>query len=211
MKKLTFYMVRHGETMFNVMGRIQGSCDSPLTEKGIKDGEAASLALKDVPFTRAYSSTSERAMDTAKLILKAHDIPLHEIKGLKEFDFGKLDGERSADIIDEIRQRKQDDSFNEVGGENTPMINERIDATFNDIESECKDGDVILVVSHGLYILNVLQHLLNVDTEVYRSGFTSPKKFIVPNGGIMKFTWTDGVYQMISFPAEPSEFKDIAC
>ena len=37
MKKITFYYVRHGQTLFNILGRLQGWCDSPLTEKGIAD------------------------------------------------------------------------------------------------------------------------------------------------------------------------------
>ena len=36
--KITFYLVRHGETLFNHLGRMQGSCDSPLTERGIDTG-----------------------------------------------------------------------------------------------------------------------------------------------------------------------------
>lgn len=37
----TFYLMRHGQTRFNVQGRIQGACDSPLTEEGIEQAKAA--------------------------------------------------------------------------------------------------------------------------------------------------------------------------
>ena len=67
--KVTFYFVRHGETLFNRKGRIQGVCDSPLTGNGIKQAEKAGEALKEIYFDRAYVSPSERAMDTAELIL----------------------------------------------------------------------------------------------------------------------------------------------
>lgn len=43
------YMMRHGQTLFNVRRRIQGSCDSPLTELGIKQAEAAKELIKDIP------------------------------------------------------------------------------------------------------------------------------------------------------------------
>ncbi|NCB33351.1 MAG: histidine phosphatase family protein [Erysipelotrichia bacterium] len=209
MKHITFYMVRHGETQFNISGRMQGTCDSPLTRKGIQDGEAASIALREIPFTRAYTSTSERARDTAELICMRHNVILHETKGLKEFDFGLLDGEIAVDHIDEIKRRKIDDSFDEIGGENIEMINARIDRTFERILDECRDGDIVLIVTHGLYILHVLQHLLDVDTKAYRTGFAKPGKFIVPNGGITKFAYDSGSYRMISFPAAPKDFKDI--
>ena len=133
----------------------------------------------------------------------------HESKGLKEFDFGSLDGEIAADHVDEIKQRKIDDSFHEIGGESTAMVNQRIDHTFERILNECRDGDIVLIVSHGMYILNVLEHLLNVDTKAYRTGFAKPGKFIVPNGGITKFVYEKGEYKLISFPEAPEDFKDI--
>ena len=37
----TFYLMRHGQTRFNVQGRIQGACDSPLTDEGIEQAKAA--------------------------------------------------------------------------------------------------------------------------------------------------------------------------
>ena len=40
------YMMRHGQTLFNVRRRIQGSCDSPLTELGIKQAEAAKELIR---------------------------------------------------------------------------------------------------------------------------------------------------------------------
>ena len=58
------YMMRHGQTLFNVRRRIQGSCDSPLTELGIKQAEAAKELIKDISFDHYYSSTAERASDT---------------------------------------------------------------------------------------------------------------------------------------------------
>ena len=46
--KITFYLVRHGETLFNHLGRMQGSCDSPLTERGIAQAYETADQLKDM-------------------------------------------------------------------------------------------------------------------------------------------------------------------
>lgn len=68
--KKRLYLVRHGQTMFNRQHRIQGWCDSPLTETG----KSQALAVKDwftekgIRFDAAYSSTSERCCDTLELI-----------------------------------------------------------------------------------------------------------------------------------------------
>ena len=67
----TFYLMRHGQTRFNLQGRIQGACDSPLTELGIEQAKAARRYFEEegITFTRVYSSTQERACDTAELAL----------------------------------------------------------------------------------------------------------------------------------------------
>ncbi|MBP5280050.1 MAG: histidine phosphatase family protein, partial [Erysipelotrichaceae bacterium] len=68
-KTVEFYYVRHGRTLFNEIGRMQGYCDSPLTEDGIRMAIEARDELKSTRFTKAYSSTSERCVDTARIVL----------------------------------------------------------------------------------------------------------------------------------------------
>ena len=48
--KITFYLVRHGETLFNHLGRMQGSCDSTLTERGIAQAYETAGQLKESYF-----------------------------------------------------------------------------------------------------------------------------------------------------------------
>ena len=81
---ITFYYVRHGQTQFNLWRRLQGMCDSPLTEKGISDARRAEKALREVPFDRAYCSSSERCIDTASIVLERHNVTLKPMKALKE-------------------------------------------------------------------------------------------------------------------------------
>ena len=67
--KITFHYVRHGETLFNVLDRMQGWCDSPLTQHGIQQALEARQQLLPITLNRAFSSTSERCIDTANIIL----------------------------------------------------------------------------------------------------------------------------------------------
>lgn len=71
----TLYLMRHGETLFNVQHKIQGWCDSPLTEKGIKQAQKVRdyFSKKGITFDHAYCSTSERCSDTLELIVDAKD------------------------------------------------------------------------------------------------------------------------------------------
>ena len=86
------YMMRHGQTLFNVLKRKQGWCDSPLTELGIEQAKRAGEELRErgITFDHAYSSTSERACDTLELVVPG--MPYERVKGLKEWNFGKFEG-----------------------------------------------------------------------------------------------------------------------
>lgn len=94
----TFYVMRHGQTRFNLQGRIQGACDSPLTELGIEQAKSARQHFKKegITFTRVYSSTQERACDTAELATGRTDYI--RLKGLKEMDFGSTKHTKNTSI-----------------------------------------------------------------------------------------------------------------
>ena len=85
---MKLYLMRHGETLFNTQKRVQGWCDSPLTENGICQAEQAKqyFAKKGISFDAVYSSTQERATDTAKIV--APEYTVTQLKGIKEMNFG---------------------------------------------------------------------------------------------------------------------------
>ena len=96
--KKTLYLMRHGQTLFNARKKIQGWCDAPLTELGIKQAKIAGKYFKDnnIVFDHAYSSTSERACDTLELVC---DLPYHRVKGLKEWNFGIYEGDTMVGYV----------------------------------------------------------------------------------------------------------------
>ena len=65
----TIYLVRHGQTIINKYDKIQGWCDTPLTDKGIADAKHAGEVLKNIPFDIALSSDLGRAVDTCDYII----------------------------------------------------------------------------------------------------------------------------------------------
>ena len=78
-KQLTFYFIRHGKTVWNTEGLMQGHGDSPLTEEGISGAKKTGIALNNIPFVAAYSSVLKRTIATASHItvsythLRAHE------------------------------------------------------------------------------------------------------------------------------------------
>ena len=78
--KKTLYLMRHGQTLFNLQHKIQGWCDAPLTPLGIKQAQMAKEYFTNITLDHAYASTSERASDTLEIIT---DMPYTRLKGLK--------------------------------------------------------------------------------------------------------------------------------
>jgi len=98
--EVTIYLTRHGKTLFNTEHRVQGWCDTPLTEEGIEVAENLGLGLhaNGVVFDAAYSSDLGRQRDTARLVLdqmEQTDMEVRENRGLRETCFGSWEGELS--------------------------------------------------------------------------------------------------------------------
>ena len=142
MKRL--YLVRHGETLFNTQGKIQGWSDSPLTERGIKQAQAVRdyFGSEGIRFDHAYSSTSERASDTLELIT---GMPYARLKGLKEVNYGFFEGER--EMLKPKEPQEIVSFFVPFGGENTNDVAERVAKTLTEV-MEQEDHTNVLAVSH---------------------------------------------------------------
>lgn len=157
-KKLV--IMRHGQTLFNQRKRVQGWVDSPLTELGIEQAKAEkpfinSLNLK---FDHAYSSTSERACDTLELVC---DLPYTRLKGLKEWNFGILDGEPEY-LNPPIDQ--YDEFFSSHGGESRAQLVDRMNRTLTEI-MEKEDHFNVFVASHGGAIRNFERYWTPDDSK----------------------------------------------
>ena len=120
------YLLRHGETLFNLRKLNQGFSDSPLTERGIKQAKKAKKFLRenDYKFDHFYSSTQERAEDTLRILTNREYI---RDKGLEERNCGIYEGVHQ-DITPHIFLPEEDrDAFwISVGGETERQISSRL-------------------------------------------------------------------------------------
>ena len=144
MEKL-LYLMRHGETEFNVRKKIQGWCDSPLTEIGIQQAKIAETYFSNnrIEIDHAYSSTSERASDTLEIVT-GNQMPYQRLKGLKEWHFGAFEGE-SEHLNPSI---PYGDFFEKFGGESEEKMKDRLATTLKMI-MDSADHQNVLAVSHG--------------------------------------------------------------
>ena len=91
---MKLYVVRHGETVWNKLHKVQGVADIPLAENGILLAEKTGEALKDVSFDLCITSPLIRARKTAELILEKQSgkVSVIEDARIQEINFGVLEG-----------------------------------------------------------------------------------------------------------------------
>ncbi|MFU2047749.1 histidine phosphatase family protein [Avibacterium gallinarum] len=166
-KQLTFYLVRHGRTVWNEQGLLQGQGDSPLIAEGIEGAMKTGEHLANVPFVAAYSSVLKRAMDTTQYIIGERNIPFFQHKGLNEHFFGSWEGV----LVDSIRQSEEFQQMTKDpanyqaksnGGETFGELAERAMQAVYDIINVHNEGNILLV-SHG-HTLHLLLALFNGST-----------------------------------------------
>lgn len=206
--KVNFYYVRHGQTIFNLVGRMQGMCDSNLTKKGIEDAKDVASCLRQMHFQHVFSSNSERAIKTAEIICQYQEVKPICMKGLKEFDFGDLDGEKVEKFKDEIWSEAMRDDWSQFHGETIEAFKKRTDQAFADIIKQCKDQDNVLIVSHGSFMMHLMKTLLHFDQAAYVKRRKQEGKPWMPNCGICHFTYEDGKWELEEEPMSAQEFRE---
>ncbi|XP_033489884.1 putative fructose-2,6-bisphosphatase TIGAR A isoform X2 [Epinephelus lanceolatus] len=134
MKALTFGMtlVRHGETQYNKEGLLQGQAiDSPLSDIGLQQAEAAGRYLKDVKFSNVFVSDMLRAKQTAEAIMKHNNscsgLQMACDPLLKEKSFGIAEGQRVREVKEMAKAAGQSfPIFTPPNGETQEQVTERV-------------------------------------------------------------------------------------
>lgn len=150
----TFYIVRHGETEWNIQGLIQGHVDSPLTKAGIKQAKDLAGELKDIHFDRVYASDLLRAKRTAEIITLERKLHVETAKHLRERKFGSFEGKPVEQLwaLDRLtKELSHDEMFRhkvEEDAESDEEIATRL-ITFLREVAVAHPRKTILIVSHG--------------------------------------------------------------
>lgn len=159
------YLIRHGETDWNVHRRWQGHTDIPLNERGLKQARllAQRLQREGVRFNGIYSSDLARAYQTAWEVGAALKVAVQMWPPLREIDVGAWSGLTRDEIrtrfADEYARLEQGEDIRRGGGETGAALYQRVTAT---IEAMVKQhpGETIALVSHGGPIRALVRHVV---------------------------------------------------
>lgn len=173
----TIYITRHGETLWNTEGRMQGWNNSPLTELGILQAQWLKDRMKDYKIDVIYTSPSGRAFDTANIIKDNRNINILEHEGLKEIKLGEFEGLNQQEIKNLYEEQyfnywNKPELYKPIGdGETFDSMIERVNIGLDDIINK-HIGENILIVTHTLPIKAMLLKLSNKPVcELWNSPF----------------------------------------
>ncbi len=191
-------LVRHGETQWNLAGRMQGHGDSPLTEAGRTQARGIASRLDQEGLTCLVSSDLGRAMETAAIIGERVGFSPATDQGLRERNMGcfqglDFDGIRREFPEENARFRSRDPDFRIPGGESANDFLNRVKPCLEAIASRNKGGRVG-VVTHGGVLDVVMRIILGIPLNVPRafSIFNTALNSIVIDGTLWRLnTWGD--------------------
>ena len=198
---LKLYIVRHGETEWNVIKRFQGQLNTPLTEKGMEKLRETGKKLENVLFDEVYTSELGRTVASAEIILNENrgyrnkKLELKKLAELNEVYFGVWQGLTYEEVFLKYPEEANNYFYNvknykaeNVEAENLKDALERFLKGINKILDSHESGN-ILVVTHGTVLEMFMNYVAN------NSIFDIDERTLMGNGDYKVFSYKDGKFQ----------------
>ncbi len=195
-KTATLALVRHGESVWNALGKWTGYTDIGLSDHGKKQAEHAAHELALIPFNFAYCSQMVRTQETIQIILQtlSLDIPVTTHPALNERNYGIYTGKNK----EEIKKELGDDMFHSLRrgwdhpipeGESLKDVHARVFPFFSEeILPHIQQGKNILVVAHGNTIRALSKDLEDIsEAEIMNHE--------IGTGEVWLYEYGDGKFQ----------------
>ena len=182
---MKLYLVRHGETDWNIESKIQGQTDIELNERGRQQADefAARIAGEDYQVDSIYTSSKRRALETARIIGAALKIEPKVQPGLEEICLGKWEGYTWKQVKelfwDEYQLWRDNRRYQEPPlGESYQQLLDRLLPAIREITQKEKGN--VLVVTHSAVIMTLLSYIYDTPFE------DMAKNYKTGNAGIVE-------------------------
>ena len=164
---MKFYLLRHGETEWNHLGKFQGFTDVPLNERGLAQARDSARAAVGWQPAALYASTLTRTMQVAEELRKTTDAPLIPASGLRELNLGDLEGVTGAEMRagwPEVYEtwRSNPAEVMMPNGESLAQLQRRAWDVVREIESAHGGDAAVAVVSHNFAIRTIICAILDI-------------------------------------------------
>lgn len=163
---MKIYLIRHGQTDWNLEGKIQGRHDVSLNETGSKQAELLAMGMDKRPVVQIFSSRQKRALETAQAVGRRQHVAVTVIDGLEEVEFGEWEGKTWDEISREYPEEfkvwcTEPAEIVPPGGESRPQIYRRIGNALKEILRRSR-GD-IAIISHGAALAYMVSIMLEKE------------------------------------------------
>ncbi len=180
MRARRVYLIRHGETEWNKLSRIQGREDVPLCAEGLEQARNLAERFRGVRLSAVLTSPLMRAWKTADMIAEAVGAPVYVEPDLTERDFGSVSG-RVVDIFNPERYASDLEPLDAVASRALAVL-ERY--------AKCLSGD-FAAVSHG--------GTINAVLRAVSGGEIGSGKTRLINAGINILAWDGEGFRVIGY------------
>lgn len=200
--KTIIYLVRHGESLGNKVGRFLGHTDLDLSELGYTQASMTADALSSIHFDAIYSSDLLRAYNTALPHAKMRGLEIIKSTGLREIFVGEWEGMLAEDIKSQygdmftLGWRAGYGTFTPPGGEGVMESGERFYCEMTRIAKE-RAGECILVTAHASVIRTFYALTLGVAPEHIAADVPFPS-----NASYSVFEFEDGAFRPVSYSCD---------
>ena len=166
------WLVRHGQTDWNLEGRYQGQSDIALNSTGLSQAYALAERLDGWVFNAIYSSDLQRARQTAEVLADRLGLPVNEDARLREICQGEWEGMRLSELrqifAENLAENEKDPLHARApGGESTLEVAERVGRAVDEIAAAYPQSRV-LVISHGFAVATLICRARQIPlAEVY--------------------------------------------
>jgi len=161
----TIYLTRHGQTEWNKAHIMQGWQNAPLTNLGKKQAVQLGERLKSILFDAIYSSDSDRAFNTAKIITQNRNQEINKLAALREINLGEWEGRsitefKLSDPKEYHNFWKNPHLYTSSTGENFLEVKQRVIHAIEKI-IEQHPQDCVLIVAHTVVVKLILAYFDN--------------------------------------------------
>lgn len=173
---MNLYFMRHGETDWNRLRKIQGQADNPLNEAGRKEAIRSGKILSAIRFDKCYCSPLRRARETAEAVLSWQNCPVVYEKLIREISYGIDDGQSLDDI-----KCKETLPLHNYFAAPARYVPPKGGETIQDLQCRCStfleqvrlaDGELdhVLAVCHGAFIRGIITVLNHMEAADFWTG-----------------------------------------